>query len=318
LPLIGNGEQRAHAAPRAEPGRPAAGRSRRATPRQLMARHLEGSGIELGPGHHPFPLALPGVDVRFVDRWLPEESAELFPYLANQGDFTAPHVVADLNTDRLHPVPDASQDFVIASHVLEHLAEPIGLIAEIHRVLRPGGTALILLPDRHRTKDRDRPATSLEHLVSEYRAGVTTVDDVHVVEFLKSRGKPLGTTPEERLETLDHHRRRSVHVHCWDAPEFLAVLVWGAQNLDQQWAFVDGVLPEDESPPGIEFGFVLRRATTMLEPAARSTRLRESWETWRVGRTASHRAAPGGRSWRLVAKARRRVRDYRGRDGSGG
>ena len=283
-----------------------------------MARHLEGSGIELGPGHHPFPLSLPGVDVRFVDRWLPEESAELFPYLANQGDFTAPHIVSDLNTDRLHPVPDASQDFVIASHVLEHLAEPIGLIAEIHRVLRPGGTALILLPDRHRTKDRERPATSLEHLVAEYRAGVTTVDDAHVVEFLKSRGKPLGTTPEELHETLDHHRRRSVHVHCWDAPEFLAVLVWGAQNLDQQWAFVDGVLPEDESPPGIEFGFVLRRATTLLEPAARSTRLRESWETWRDGHTGSHRAAPGRRSSRVVAKARRRVRDYRGRDGSGG
>jgi SAM-dependent methyltransferase len=314
---IGHGEQRGQAEPRAETGRLAEGERRPTTPRQQMARHIEGSGIEVGPGHHPFPLTLPGVEVRFVDRWLPAQSAELFPQLATHGEFTPPDIVSDFNTDRLDPVPDASQDFVIASHVLEHLAEPIGFIAEIHRVLRPGGTALILLPDRRRTRDRERPPTPLEHLIEEYRAGVTTVDDAHVIEFLKSRGKPLGTTPEERREVVDHHRRRSVHVHCWDASEFLAVLVWGVQNLDQQWAFVDGVLPGDESPPGIEFGFVLRRGIITLAPAIRSTRLQVSWETWCNSPMATHRIPPGLRSVRLLAKARRRARTYLGFDSSG-
>jgi SAM-dependent methyltransferase len=284
----------------------------------LVARHLEGSGIELGPGHHPFSLTLPGVEVRFVDRWLPEQSKELFPHLAAHEDFTAPDIVSDFNTDRLDPVPDASQDFVIASHVLEHLAEPIGFIAEIHRVLRPGGTALILLPDRHRTRDSNRPGTSLEHLVTEYRTGVTTISDEHLIEFLHSRGKSWGETPDEQREVLERHRRRSVHVHCWDAAEFLHVLLWGVEHLDQQWAFVDGVLPADERPPGIEFGFVLRRATTVLDPGTRCTRLQESWETWRADRQTTPRIPGGHRPARALGKARRLARSYLGLAGDGG
>ena len=279
-----------------------------------MARHLEGSGIELGPGHHPFTLALPGVEVRFVDRWLAQESSELFPQLAAESDFTAPDIVADFNTDRLGPIPDSSQDFVIASHVLEHLAEPIGFIAEIHRVLRPGGTALILLPDRRLTKDRDRAPTSLEHLVSEYRAGVTTISEAHVAEFLTSRGKPVGDTPEERREILERHRRRSVHVHCWAAPEFFEVLLWGVEHLDQQWGFVDGVLPEDESPTGIEFGFVLRRGTALLDPRSRSARLSQSWAAW-CAAGAARRNRGGHRPRNALGRARRLARGYLSRDG---
>src|SRR5690606_20581453 len=100
-------------------------------------------------------------------------------------EFTKPDIVCDLNVDRLKSLDDASQDFVIASHVLEHLADPIGMLDEIHRVLRPGGVALVLLPDMRRTFDRFRPVARLDHLVAEYEAGVTEVDDEHVREFLQ-------------------------------------------------------------------------------------------------------------------------------------
>ena len=193
-------------------------------------------------------------------------------------------MVADFNVDRLTPIADASQDFVIASHVLEHLAEPIGFVAEIHRVLRPGGVALVLLPDRHRTRDRDRGPTSLAHLVAEYRDEVKEVSDAHLLEWLEHRGMPLGTTAEERMQTLDRHRRRSIHVHCWDAPEFLEVILWGIENLDEQWEFVDGSLPWDEFPTGIEFGFVLRRSGTPTDPGTRRRRFEVAWRSWEEAR----------------------------------
>ncbi len=315
---IGHGDHADHTATPAPPAPPRAVRARPVPPRQLLVRHLEGSGIELGPGHHPFSLTLPGVEVAFVDRWLPEQSEELFPHLAAEGEFTKPDIVADFNTERLDPVPDASQDFVIASHVLEHLAEPIGFIGEIHRVLRPGGTALILLPDRRRTRDSNRPPTSLEHLVDEYRSGVTTISDDHLIEFLGSRGKSLGDTLAEQHDVLERHRRRSVHVHCWDPGEFLRVLLWGVEHLGHQWAFVDGVLPGDERPPGIEFGFVLRRATTVLDPVTRCTRLQVSWETWRTDREAMPRTQGEHRPTRALGKVRRLARSYLGRSGEGG
>ena len=44
------------------------------------------------------------------------------------------------------PVQDASQDFVLCEHVLEHVVDPLAAAREIERVLRPGGTALVKVP----------------------------------------------------------------------------------------------------------------------------------------------------------------------------
>lgn len=44
------------------------------------------------------------------------------------------------------PFPDASFDVVICSHVLEHVPDDAKAFAEIFRILRPGGRALLLVP----------------------------------------------------------------------------------------------------------------------------------------------------------------------------
>src|SRR5438874_1912718 len=49
--------------------------------RRQLARHLLGTGIEVGPGHQPFPIAFPGVTIRYFDRWQPDESRALYPEL---------------------------------------------------------------------------------------------------------------------------------------------------------------------------------------------------------------------------------------------
>jgi len=262
-----------------------------------------GSGIEIGPGNHPFELPLPGVHVQYVDRWRAQESTELFPQLAEHSAFIEPDLIADFNTDRLAPIADHSQDFVIASHVLEHLADPVGFLADIHRVLRPGGVALILLPDRHRTRDRDRSPTSLAHLVAEYEAGVDEISDAHLIEWLQHRGKPLGQTEDEQRQTLDRYRRRSIHVHCWDAPEFLEVILWGIENLDETWEFVDGSLPLDEFPPGIEFGFVLRRSIGSADSVGRQ-RFESAWRAWSQSRVSAGLTPAEDRLIRAYRKVR--------------
>jgi SAM-dependent methyltransferase len=291
--------------------------------RKRLARHLYGSGIEIGPGPHPFRLLPEGVDVRFVDHWGPEERRALVAELRVDAelthpgggtDYVEPDIVADFNTERLGAISDGSQDFVIASHVLEHLAEPIGFIAEIHRVLRPGGVALVLLPDRHRTEDRFRPATPLDHLVAEHTAGVTDVSDAHLIEFLKDRGKRVKGSPQDRQRTLDTWRRQSIHVHCWDAQEFLPVLLWGIEQLGEQWELVDATLYEP--PIHYEFGYVLRRSDTEIDPVLRSRQFEQSWQTWRVGQIKLRPTAfAPPRPQRLPAwvyqGARRLVRQYR-------
>ena len=60
-------------------------------------------------------------------------------------DLVAPRV--DCRTDlRRLPFGDAAFDMVFASHVLEHIDDDRRAIAEIHRVLRPGGHAVLPVP----------------------------------------------------------------------------------------------------------------------------------------------------------------------------
>jgi 2-polyprenyl-6-hydroxyphenyl methylase/3-demethylubiquinone-9 3-methyltransferase len=54
------------------------------------------------------------------------------------------HGVVPVRGDVLHlPFADRVADVVVAGEVLEHVTEPLGLVAEACRVLRPGGTLVL-------------------------------------------------------------------------------------------------------------------------------------------------------------------------------
>ncbi|HSO97278.1 MAG TPA: methyltransferase domain-containing protein [Acidimicrobiia bacterium] len=220
--------------------------------RSRLAAQLNGQGLDLGPGHQPFAVP-PGATVQLVDRLQPEETAELLPELAGV-EFPQPDVIANFDTDRLSAIATESQDFVVCSHVLEHLADPLGMVTDIHRVLRPGGLALIVLPDRRQTFDADRQPTSIQHLVAEHRAGVTAVDDDHIETFLAETRD--GPSPFD-VHPLDWHRQRSIHAHCWADVEFQAVLLYGVRHLRWRWHLIDWF---PTAPDGVEFGFLLQRS----------------------------------------------------------
>ncbi|MDB5349032.1 MAG: putative methyltransferase [Planctomycetota bacterium] len=54
------------------------------------------------------------------------------------------------------PVEDARFDLVVMTDILEHVVDPLGLIKEAHRALRPGGHALISVPNHFYLANRLR------------------------------------------------------------------------------------------------------------------------------------------------------------------
>lgn len=46
------------------------------------------------------------------------------------------------------PFPDSSFDFVISFQVIEHIKNDVEFVSEIHRVLRPGGEAIVSTPNK--------------------------------------------------------------------------------------------------------------------------------------------------------------------------
>lgn len=53
-------------------------------------------------------------------------------------------------------MPDGEFDYVICSHVLEHIVYPQKLLGDIHRALKPGGILIVALPNVMHYKSRLR------------------------------------------------------------------------------------------------------------------------------------------------------------------
>jgi SAM-dependent methyltransferase len=84
-------------------------------------------------------------------------AVDVAPYLT--GDEVPEGIDYRVATDATLPWPDGSFDLVWSVSVLEHVREPEALLAEVHRVLRPGGfqvADLGLYDHYHARHDHDR------------------------------------------------------------------------------------------------------------------------------------------------------------------
>jgi SAM-dependent methyltransferase len=69
------------------------------------------------------------------------------------------------------PFPDADFDVVIANHVLEHVPDDAAALAEIRRVLRPGGWAMLAVPIAHKLAATREDADATTPATREQRFG---------------------------------------------------------------------------------------------------------------------------------------------------
>lgn len=87
-------------------------------------------------------------------------------YASRPGDYVTADLespLADLHFDvERIPLPDASFDAVICNHLLEHVADERRALAELRRILRPGGWGILLVP-----ADLSREATFEDDTVTD-------------------------------------------------------------------------------------------------------------------------------------------------------
>lgn len=121
----------------------------------------------------------------------------------------------------LSGVADETYDFICSSHTLEHVANPLAALAEWLRVLRPGGTLILLLPHREGTFDHRRPVTDLAHMIDDYARGTGEDDLTHLDEILElhdlSRDPLAGSFEEFKARSQMNHRNRCLHHHVFDS-----------------------------------------------------------------------------------------------------
>jgi len=157
-------------------------------------RFCRGRGIEIGSGGRPFMKRSLLVDI--IDDFSCTKSYRV--------DY-----VADAHA--LPKIEDSSLDYVCASHVLEHLADPIKAIIEWFRILKPGGVVWLRIPDKRKTFDRKRERTTLAHLIDDFSRRVPTDDPTHVDDCNKNSDPPRS------------EKHPYVHNHVW-IPEDMITL----------------------------------------------------------------------------------------------
>jgi SAM-dependent methyltransferase len=175
---------------------------------KLALKYIQGEGCEIGGLHNPLPVQ-PGVQVTYVDR-LPEGQAH--PDQVN----VHKNLVID-DAEFLHHFEDGTQDFLIANHVLEHCHDPIGTLKTWARVLKPGGIAFVALPEKTQTFDRNRPVTTLEHLISDHEHGSEAMDAFHYACWHYHVDNLRGDELEDRVR-LDISLNANIHFHVFDLP----------------------------------------------------------------------------------------------------
>jgi len=169
-----------------------------------------------GFGRHAFEAYRRGAHVVAVDRSTEEVSSvtAMFRAMEAEGEAPAGLVARAVRGDLLAlPFPDASFDVVMASEVLEHIPDDHLAMAEIARVVRPGGRIAVTVP-------RWWPERVCWALSREYH----DVAGGHVRIY---RGDDL----EQRLREAGLQPRGSHHAHALHAPYWWLNCALGLQSI---------------------------------------------------------------------------------------
>ena len=191
------------------------------TRRRIADAYLRGDGLEIGALHQP--LEVPSTArVKYVDRMTVPELRRQYGELAD-----AQLVETDIidNGELLSTIGDATQDFVIANHFIEHCQNPLATFQNLVRVLKSGGILYMAVPDKRFTFDVDRPCTTIEHLQRDYTEGPEWSKRQHFEEWSRLVNK---RTTDAEVEQEVHHLLEidySIHFHVWTEAELLELVV---------------------------------------------------------------------------------------------
>lgn len=238
-----------------------------------------GVGLEIGPLDSPIATRPPW-DVRYVDvldtgglrdhyRHDPNVSLERIV----QVDF-ALQQDGQIRTIAEAAAPGGPYRWVVASHVVEHVPDLVGWLADVASLLEDGGALFLVVPDRRYTFDAMRPATTVGQILEARTRRDTRPSERAVYDYFRSAvdmsatalwegadpaAAPRAFTFQGALSMRDKALQGEYvdsHVWVFSPIEFVSQLA-ELSELDLCDFALEHVHP---TPPGeLEFTVVLRR-----------------------------------------------------------
>jgi SAM-dependent methyltransferase len=189
------------------------------------------TGLELGALHDPV-VARAESHILYGDHAGTEALKQ--KYAHNPGVPNDKIVDVDViwGVDGAPSLPDHSLDYVIASHVMEHVPNLLGWLEHVRRVLKPNGVLGLAVPDKRFTFDFKRRETSLADIVHASLVGATAPLPICVLDhFFNAVHVDLATAWDTDMKAdalpLAHPREYAtvaakqvqageyIDCHCW-------------------------------------------------------------------------------------------------------
>lgn len=183
---------------------------------ELSHKYIVGKGLEIGALQNPLPVS-GQARVIYIDK-IDVPTAYNIHYQELRGQKLANVDVLD-DGEKLSVIPSESQDFIIANHFLEHTQNPIKSI-EIHlSKLKLAGILFYAVPNKKKTFDLNRPLTSFDHILQDYKDGPELSYDRHLQEWVELVDK---LEPSLQKQKIEHIKKinYSIHFHVWDEDTF--------------------------------------------------------------------------------------------------
>lgn len=254
------------------------------SPRQEQLWALQdfsrGRGLEIGPLHRP-TLAVGEAQVQYADLYTTDHFREYYQDHPQITTETIPEIdfvlLKDGVAQRLADATGANSpyDWIIASHVIEHVPDAIDWLAQVAEITVDDGVLILAVPDRRFTFDLHRPLTSVGQLLQAHELADDRPSTRAVYDHFSSHVTVLanhlwagGTPPgfgartyqlNQALSAME--RRRSgeyVDAHVWmfTPDSFLAQMSELRKIGHSSW-FVEGMAPTARNT--LEFLVKLRR-----------------------------------------------------------
>lgn len=182
---------------------------------RLAHQYCQGKGIELGAAaHNPFGLSGAINVAPITDDANKPDYIEFQFYKKSQEEICGYYALVDLPGEaHAIPVEDSSQDYIISSHVVEHLPDTISAFLEWNRVLKAGGIIFMIFPKRNAlVADQCRAITPLREFIEDYHQKITAKDH----PFPPGQGK-------------------RGHYHVFTLTSMLELIDWCNKNLNLSW-----------------------------------------------------------------------------------
>jgi SAM-dependent methyltransferase len=251
-------------------------------------------GVEVGPLDRPLVSKNEG-EIYYVDY---ASTAEL------KKSLTDPNVKLDRIVDidfiwKDKPLADllgrkAPVDYIIASHVVEHVPDLIGWLKEMRDALKDGGALILIVPDKRYTFDFHRRPTAFEEIELAYaerrrRPGLRCIMD-HIAGVVKLDAEAIWDGRANTDEAPFHHDPSylAIIAERYAAGHYIDIHCW----VFTPWSFLD-TLGRIEAKVGLGFdlkGFATTAASE-IEFYVQLRRVAASSTDWRKAAAEARRRA---------------------------